>query len=83
LPFKCDLQRYTPGGHAKHSAVARILAMEEAAEAADVTMEEDIDGAEDFVLAVEAAAAEEAAEAAADAGAAAAVGLCTLNQVDP
>ena len=75
----------TPGGHAKHGAVARILAMEEAAaeaaavDAADVTMEEDIDGAADFVEAIEAAAAAEAAEAAADAGAAAAQELGAMN----
>lgn len=64
----------TPGGHAKHSAVARILAKEEetAMEAVNCTIEEDIEGAEEFVAAAEAAAAAEYAEAAAEAGALAA-----------
>ena len=63
----------TPGGHAKHSAVARILAEEEEmAEAVNCTVEEEVDGAEEFVAAAEAAAAAEFAEAAAEAGAAAA-----------
>lgn len=79
----------TPGGHAKHSAVTRILAMEaeeaeepttEASPAptmldVDVTREEIVTGATPFVERAEAAAAIEAAEAAAEAGAAAAQGL--------
>lgn len=72
----------TPGGHAKHGAVARILAMEEAVASeagVDVTMEEEIDGALGFVEAAEAAAAAEAAEAAADAGAAAAEELGEMH----
>ena len=75
----------TPGGHAERGDVARVLTMDDtptnvddaAAAAVDVTMEEDIEGAADFVEAIEAAAAAEAIEAAADAGAAAAQELGT------
>ena len=74
----------TPGGHAKLSAVSRILAEEEVNEAAvnvtveeeafhavNVTVEEEIEGAAEIVASAEQAAADEAAEAAALAGAAA------------
>ena len=72
----------TPGGHAKLSAVSRILAEEEVNEAAvnvtveeeafhavNVTVEEEIEGAAEIVASAEQAAADEAAEAAALAGA--------------
>ena len=77
--YAANLAR-TPGGHAELGAVARILVDEaddeeeemEKEMAVNVTVEEEIEGAAEFVLAAEAAAAAEAAEAAAEAGAAAA-----------